>query len=375
MKNKDIKTRHTCKRFAAKICAIAAVFGAAFFSGCAKGSTKQTEKISIVCTTFPQYDWVRNIISGSESKFSVALLMSKGTDLHNYQPTAQDMVRIASSDLFIHVGGESDIWVKDCLSEATNKNMIVINLLETLGSGAKLEETIEGMQDEHDHHHHSEDCDDDCAEEHEHEAHHHDDEDEHEHSHNEEHSDQARHNHSGEHNDEHVWLSLRNAEIFVQSIADAVCSLDRADEAAFRANEAAYIAKLKELDSRYAQTVGSAKRSTILFGDRFPFRYLVDDYGLEYFAAFSGCSAESEASFETIAFLAGKVSELALPVVFTIEKSDQKIARSIIANAGKSAEVVALDSMQSVTSKDIEAGASYIEIMAKNLEALQKALN
>ncbi|MBQ4497040.1 MAG: zinc ABC transporter substrate-binding protein [Spirochaetaceae bacterium] len=358
MKNKDIKTRHTCKSLAAKICAIAAVFGVGFLSGCAKGSTKQTEKISIVCTTFPQYDWVRNIISGSESKFSVALLMSKGTDLHNYQPTAQDMVRIASSDLFIHVGGESDVWVKDCLSEATNKNMIVINLLETLGSGAKFEETIEGMQDKHDHHHHSEDCDDDCAKEHEHEAHH-DGENEHEHS----------------HNDEHVWLSLRNAETFVHSIADAVCSLDRADEAAFRANEAAYIAKLKELDSRYAQTVGSAKRRTILFGDRFPFRYLVDDYGLEYFAAFSGCSAESEASFETIAFLAGKVSKLALPVVFTIEKSDQKIARSIIANAGSSAEVAVLDSMQSVTSKDIEAGASYIEIMAKNLEALQKALN
>ena len=372
MKNKDIKTRHTCKSLAAKICAIAAVFGVVFFSGCTKSGTRQTEKISIVCTTFPQYDWVRNIISGSESKFSVVLLMSKGTDLHNYQPTAQDMVRIASSDLFIHVGGESDVWVKDCLSEATNKNMIVINLLETLGSGAKLEETIEGMQDEHDHHHHSEDCDEDCAEEHEHEAHL-DGEDGH--SHNEEHSDQARHNHSGEHNDEHVWLSLRNAETFVHSIADAVCSLDRADESTFRANEAAYIAKLKELDSRYAQTVGSAKRCTILFGDRFPFRYLVDDYGLEYFAAFSGCSAESEASFETIAFLAGKVSELALPVVFTIEKSDQKIARSIIANAGKSAEVVALDSMQSVTSKDIEAGASYIEIMAKNLEALQKALN
>lgn len=352
MKNKDIKTRHTCKSFATKICAIAAVFGAALFSGCAKGSTRQTEKISIVCTTFPQYDWVRNIISGSESKFSVALLMSKGTDLHNYQPTAQDMVRIASSDLFIHVGGESDVWVKDCLSEATNKNMIVINLLETLGSGAKLEETIEGMQDEHDHHHNGEDC----TEEHEHEAHH-DGEDEH------------------SHNDEHVWLSLRNAETFVHSIADAVCSLDRADESTFRANEAAYIAQLKELDSRYAQTVGSAKRRTILFGDRFPFRYLVDDYGLEYFAAFSGCSAESEASFETIAFLAGKVSELALPVVFTIEKSDQKIARSIIANAGSSAEVAVLDSMQSVTSKDIEAGASYIEIMAKNLEALQKALN
>ena len=336
MKHKHTKTRHTCKRLAAKLCAAAAIFGMAFFSGCAKSTATKNEKISIVCTTFPQYDWVRNIISGSESKFSLALLMNKGTDLHNYQPTAQDMVRIASSDLFIHVGGESDVWVKDCLSEATNKSMTVINLIELLGSRAKTEEIVEGMQHE--------------GEEHEH------DEPEQEY-------------------DEHVWLSLQNAAFFAGCITDAVCKLDRADEALYRANAEKYIAQLEKLDEEYAQTVSSSKRKTVLFGDRFPFRYLVDDYGLEYFAAFSGCSAESEASFETIAFLANKVSERALPVVFTIEKSDQKIARSIIANAGTGAEVLVIDSMQSVTSKDIEAGANYIGIMAKNLEALKKALN
>ena len=334
MKHKHTETRHTCKRLAAKLCVAAAIFGMTFFSGCAKSTATKNEKISIVCTTFPQYDWVRNIISGSESKFSVALLMNKGTDLHNYQPTAQDMVRIASSDLFIHVGGESDVWVKDCLSEATNKSMTVINLIELLGSRAKIEEIVEGMQHEGEEHEEAE-----------------------------------------QEYDEHVWLSLQNAAFFAGCITDAVCKLDCADEALYRANAEKYIAQLEKLDEEYAQAVSSSKRKTVLFGDRFPFRYLVDDYGLEYFAAFAGCSAESEASFETIAFLANKVSERALPVVFTIEKSDQKIARSIIANADTGAEVLVLDSMQSVTSKDIEAGANYIGIMAKNLEALKKALN
>ena len=126
----------------------AAIFCLFILAGCAKStkSAQQTEKISIVCTTFPQYDWVKNIIAGNEDKFSVTLLMNKGSDLHNYQPAAQDMVRIASSDLFIHIGGNSDVWVKDSLKEATNKNMVVINLLETLGSGAKLAETVEGSR-------------------------------------------------------------------------------------------------------------------------------------------------------------------------------------------------------------------------------------
>ena len=336
----------------------AAIFCLFVLAGCAKStkSAQQTEKISIVCTTFPQYDWVKNIIVGNEDKFSVALLMNKGSDLHNYQPAAQDMVRIASSDLFIHIGGNSDVWVKDSLKEATNKNMVVINLLETLGSGAKLAETVEGMQDEH---HHDEDCDD----EHDHE--------EHERVY-EEHSDHARHNHT----DEHVWLSLRNAEIFVSKIAEAVADLDSANKDTYKANAEKYTAQLKELDAEYTKAVAASTRKTIVFGDRFPFRYLVDDYGLEYFAAFSDCSAESEASFETIAFLADKVSSLNLPAVLTIEKSDRKIAQSIIANAGGSkAEVLELDSMQSVTSKDIEAGVNYLDVMKKNLVVLKKALN
>ena len=332
-------------------------------AGCTKNTIKPNEKISIVCTTFPQYDWVKNIIAGNEDKFSLTLLMNKGSDLHNYQPAAQDMVKIASSDLFIHVGGDSDIWIKDSLREATNKNMVVLNLVNVLGDRAK-EETDEGIQELH---HHDED---DCDEDHEHEKEEHEDE-ELERIY-EEHSDHARHIHT----DEHVWLSLRNAEIFVSKIAEAIGNLDAANKAKYKANADKYNAKLKELDAEYTKVTTDSARKTIVFGDRFPFRYLVDDYGLEYFAAFSGCSAESEASFETIAFLADKVSELSLPVVFTIEKSDRKIAQSIIANAGGSkAEVLVLDSMQSVTAKDIEAGANYLDFMKKNLDVLKRALN
>ena len=317
-----------------------------------------TSKKSIVCTTFPQYDWISNIL-GTNSGIELTLLQKNGTDLHSYQPTVKDITKISSCDLFIYIGGESDVWVEKALKNARNKNMVVINIMETLGDRVHEEEIVEGMQAEEEHHHHDDDEEEEEHHHHEGEHHHHD---------NEKDEEEIEY-------DEHVWLSLQNAAFFAGCITDAVCKLDRAEEALYRANAEKYIAQLKKLDEEYSQTVSSSKRKTVLFGDRFPFRYLVDDYGLEYFAAFAGCSAESEASFETIAFLANKVSERALPVVFTIEKSDQKIARSIIANTGTGAEVVALDSMQSVTSKDIEAGANYIGIMAKNLEALKKALN
>ncbi|MCQ2579421.1 MAG: metal ABC transporter substrate-binding protein [Treponemataceae bacterium] len=321
------------------------------FSSCTKANSKQTEKINIVCTTFPQYDWTNNIIKGFEDNFSVFLLMDKGSDLHNYQPTAQDMIKIASSDLFIHVGGESDIWIKDFLSESTDKNRTVLNLVNMLGDRAKITETVEGMQETH-HHDDDEDCDE-CEHEH--------------------HHDEA---HELNHNDEHVWLSLKNAEFFVNQIANAIAETDTKNAQAYKENAAKYSAELAAIDEQFSEMVDNSKRKTVLFGDRFPFRYLVDDYGLDYFAAFSGCSAESEASFETIAFLSGKVSELKLPVVFAIEDSDKKIAQSIISNAKDTdAKILVLDSMQSVTSKDIAAGASYLGTMKNNLEMLKIALN
>ena len=340
-------------------------------TGCGKKDNKKTAdakdgKINIVCTIFPEYDWVKEIIKGQEDKFNLTMLMANGADLHNFQPTADDILTISQCDIFIYVGGESDGWVDDALKEATNKNMIVINLMNVLGDRAKEEELIEGMQgeDEHEHHHDDEDEDHDHEDADEHDdEHHHDDEDEEE----------------GPEYDEHVWLSIQNAVVLIDYIERQISSLDKDETrvSTYKANADAYIVKLGELDSQYEEAVKSAKFNTVVFGDRFPFRYLVDDYGIKYYAAFIGCSAETEASFETITFLAGKIDELGVDSVLTIETSaDKQIANTIISNTKtKDQKVLTLDSMQAVTSKDADNGKSYYDIMAANLEVLKEALN
>ena len=175
--------------------------------------------------------------------------------------------------------------------------------------------------------------------------------------------------------DEHVWLSLRNSAILVNCISEAIQKIDPANAETYKANAASYIEKLNALDADYQSAVSAASKNTILFGDRFPFRYLVDDYNLEYYAAFVGCSAESEASFETIVFLAGKVDELSLPAVLTIEGKDHSIAQTIVENtAAKDQKILTMDSMQSTTSEDIKNGASYLSIMESNLSVLKEAL-
>ncbi len=328
----------------------------------AKKSDKTNNKLKVVTTIFPEYDWTREILGDNPGKVELTLLLGNGVDLHSYQPSIQDIAKIATADIFIYVGGESDGWVKDALKNATNKNMKAINLLETLGDKVKAEEIKEGMQaeedEEHEHHHHEGEHHDD-DDDHDHEAeehHHHDDEDEVEY-------------------DEHVWLSLRNAKLLSAEIAAALCEKDSANAAAYKANLAAYTAKLNTLDAKYSATVKTASKNTILFGDRFPFRYLVDDYGLDYFAAFVGCSAETEASFETVIFLAKKIDELGLNVVLKIESGDGKIARTIAQNAkNKNAKVLTLDSIQSTTAKQAASGTTYLSIMESNLKVLEEAL-
>ena len=314
--------------------------------------TEKNNKVKVVTTIFPEYDWTREII-GDTNSAELTLLLGNGVDLHSYQPSIQDIAKISTADIFIYVGGESDGWVKDALKNAKNKNMKVINLLETLGDKVKAEEVKEGMQaeeeEEHEHHHHDE------AEEHHH-HHHDDDEDEIEY-------------------DEHVWLSLRNAKILSAEIAAALCEKDAANAATYKANLANYSARLDALDVKYAAAVKAAGKKTILFGDRFPFRYLVDDYGLDYYAAFVGCSAETEASFETVIFLAKKVDELGLNSVLIIESGDGKIARTIIQNTKKkNAKVLTLDSIQSTTAKQAASGTTYLSIMEANLAILSEAL-
>lgn len=301
-------------------------------------------ELSIVTTIFPEYDWVMEILGENAPNVQVTMLLDNGVDLHSYQPNVKDMVTLSTCDLFLYVGGESDSWVDDALAGATNKNMIVINLLEVLGENAKEELLVEGMEHSHEEEEHHEEAH--AEEDHEHEA----------------------------ELDEHVWLSLRNASLFCQAIRDALITLDPENEELYRANTEDYLEELSRLDDAFAAAVAEGSQDTLLFGDRFPFRYLTDDYGLQYYAAFSGCSAETEASFETVIFLANKLDELGLHTVMTLEGSDGKLAQTIISTAKADADILCLDSMQSTTKKDVQGGAKYLAIMEKNLDVLAQAL-
>lgn len=294
-------------------------------TGC--GAAPKNEKITVVAAIFPEYDWVRQII-GENSNIALQLLVDDGVDPHSFQPSVGDMVAVANCDLLIYGGGESDGWLADARKDS-KKEQIVLELIPLLGEKAHTEEIVEGMQAE--------------AEE--------------------------------EETDEHVWLSLRNAAVFCRAITDALCQLDPSGKDSYQANLDDYLAKLDELDRRYQQTIAAACRDTIVVCDRFPFRYLTEDYGLTYYAAFPGCSAECNASFETVIFLAQKVEELGLPAILVTETGDGRIARSVAENAGQqNIDILTLDAMQSVSLKDA-ASRDYLSTMEQNLQVLETALN
>lgn len=488
-----------------------------------------SKRLSIVCTIFPEYDWVREIMGDHVADADITYLLDSGTDLHNYQPTAEDIMKISTCDLFIHVGGESDQWVEDALSGSVNKDMKIIDLMETLGDKKKVEELKEGMQDdEHDHEHeHShehngdfEDSDvkdrtlsefdgswqstypllldgsldevweykaenDDTMTEEDYKkkyttaydtdvvtinikaptieyvtadktikadydysgyyirtkddgsrqvrykfektsgdddaakyivfSDHNIEPSEPEHFHlysgnegfdtlveegthfptyypsalsaedivdemtggHEEKHDKDHEGHDEdeeeEEYDEHVWLSLRNAKLICTEIANTLAEVDAANAEDYKTNLNNYTSELDALDKEFSDISDTAKNKTLIFGDRFPFRYLVDDYGIDYYAAFIGCSAESEASFETISFLAGKLDELGCDTIFTIENSDKSIAESIIRNSkNKDCEIAELNSVQSVSANEISSGVTYLSLMKQNYEVLKK---
>ena len=551
-----------------KINKIFAVAGVLLALGCgsvfAKKAKAETNKLKVVTTIFPEYDWAREVIGENADNVELTLLLNNGVDLHSYSPSVKDIAKISEADIFVYVGGESDEWVDDVIKNAKNPNMKVINLVEVLGDRVKNEEIVEGMQ--HEHHHHDEhghdDHDDDDEHEHHHEhghdehghhgkevstfddhdvkdrnlsdwagewqspyplvlngsldeaweekaedgkktaaeykeyyktgyktdiasvsikgdkitykydngksvsakykyvgyfiqvlsggtkaamyrfenndkksaapkfieindhmiesapaahfhlrmsntsfdaiedpekywptffpasmtaheigehlsghGHHHEDTHEHHHDDDDEHDEHAHHHHEEDEKDEHVWLSLRFAKTLCGAIADALCEKDAANAAVYQKNLASYTAKLDALDAKYTEMVKNSSKKVIVFGDRFPFRYLVEDYGLKYYAAFTGCSAESEASFKTIVFLSEKVNELDLQCVCQIETGNGKIAKTVISNSkNKKAKVVTFDSLQSTTAKQIKKGATYLGAMEKNLEVLKMAL-
>lgn len=509
------------------------------------GDKEGNKSFSVVCTIFPEYDWTKEILGEHADDAEITYLLDNGVDLHNYQPTADDILKISSCDLFVYVGGESDEWVENALAEANNEDMKVVELMDVLGDSAKVEELKEGMQeDEHEHEHdHSKEVstfeDDevkdrslsdwagewqsayplvldgslDEAWEHKSEdgsmtaeeykdyytigyktdissvkidgdnitftyddgktvssdyeytgyfihnwstgtkaamyrfeavdkesgapvyiefndhiiepekaehfhlrmsnesydaivdpegnwptffdaaldpdevcdeviGHGHSDEDEdeeeheHENEHEEEHEEEHEHHHEEgeEEYDEHVWLSVKNAKTICGAIEKELEAIDPDNAADYKANLESYTAKLDELDNSFKTLVDGASSKTLVFGDRFPFRYFVDDYGLDYYAAFIGCSAETEASFETIAFLADKVNELDCGTIFTLENSSKDIANSIISASGKNAEIAELNSLQSISADDIANGTSYLSIMQKNYDVLAGVL-
>lgn len=320
---------------------------AGILSGCGE-SGRQTEeaasdksgKYQIVCTIFPEYDWVREVIGESSDKFNVQLLLDNGTDVHNYQPTVDDIVKISNSDVFIYAGGESEEWVREALKNAVNPNIRVINLLEILEDSLEEEEVVEGMTDSHARH-----------------DHHHDDEE-----------DELEY-------DEHVWLSLENAKKCVEEISRVLGEVDSEHAEDFQKNADDYIGQLQDLEKDYQNMVSNADKDTILVADRFPFRYLMEECGLKYYAAFSGCSAETEASFETITFLMEKVDSLNLGTVLVIENSDHSLAETIVANTrDKNQKILVLNSLQSLTRKEIQSGVTYLSIMEDNLRVLEEAL-
>ena len=301
-------------------------------TGCGKEERKEEDKKpKIVCTIFPEYDWVREILGDRAEDWDLTLLVGNGVDMHSFQPGVGDIVKISECDLLVYVGGVSDSWVEDALKNSVNPKQQALNLMALMGTAAKEEEHKEGMEEEKEE--------------------------------------------DGPELDEHVFLSLKNAALFVPEIQKALEKIDPEHAETYEKNAEAYLLALSEEDEKYQKTVEDADYDTLLFGDRFPFRYLVDDYGLSYYAAFAGCQAESEASFETIRFLSEKLDELRLPAVLVLEGSDLRLAETIIENTkDKDQKILVLDSMQGAGIRQVESGVTYLSIMEKNREVLKEAL-
>ncbi|MBE7065715.1 MAG: zinc ABC transporter substrate-binding protein [Ruminococcaceae bacterium] len=301
-------------------------------TGCSTGKDNDGT-INILCTIFPAYDWVREITAGA-SNVEVELLVDSGADMHSYQASASDLVKIASCDVFVYVGGVSDGWVEDALESAPNDKRTVLNLMELLPEERKI-----------------------CA------------------SSDHDHEDGYVHTEKDAY-DEHLWLSINSAKILCEKISEEISKVDSVNSEKYTANTNAYCKALEELDEEYKKVCDNAQNKTLVFGGRFPFAYLLNDYGLKHYAAFDGCSAESEASFDTVVFLAGKVDELGAPAVLSVKDDSEALAKTIIENTKlKNQQIITLDSIQAVTRKDIDGGAAYLKIMKANLDAIKVALD
>jgi len=320
------------------------------------------EPLRVVTTIFPQFDFVRQIAG---DRVELTMLLSPGAESHSFEPTPRDMITINNADLFIYVGGHSDTWVHPILESLDRLDMRTVALLDL------VEALWEDGGHEHEHHH-EHDHDYHHEHEHHHEYHHEHDHDHH-HHHEHDHDHHHDHHHGEPQLDEHVWTSPINAALITTALAEVLAEMDPANADFFRANAAAYIQELEALNQAFSDMVSQGARRTIVFGDRFPFLYLAHAYNLTHYAAFTGCSSETQASPATVAFLIEKVRDENIPVVFYIEFSNQTIA-NVIAEA-TDARTLELHSAHNVSHADFTAGITYLELMYRNLEQLREALN
>ncbi|MCL2177728.1 MAG: metal ABC transporter substrate-binding protein [Firmicutes bacterium] len=297
------------------------------FSGC----NNRDRDPDIVVTVFPLYDWTRVILGDNPSGLTVRYLLSSGVDLHNYQPSVQDFAAISTTSLFLWIGGKSDGWALNALANPRNSDRRDVALMRLLS----LDETM--LFPELD----GPDAPDECC--------------------------------GGANHDEHVWLSLRFAMRFVQTIRDEIILLDPQNADVYYANAAYYIEQLQQLDTQFEYVVENAPRDTILVADRFPFLYLAVDYGINFFAAFDGCAALVEVTPARLAFLAGRVDALALDVILIVD--NRPLANAVINASNRTPQILTLTCFQSVSSVHISAGKTYLDGMRANLEALAKALD
>lgn len=301
-------------------------------SGCS-APAEQEEGLSVVATIFPQYDFARQVMGGSEG---LTMLLRPGQEVHSYEPTPQDIIAIQNCDLFIYVGGESDAWIEDVLDGMDTSDMVILSLMDVVDP---LEEDTENVLENPEEHNHEED---------------------------------GTHLHEEEY-DEHVWTSPKNAILITQAICDALCEIDPDNAGQYQANTADYLTQLEELDAAFREVIGDAQRDTLFFGDRFPLLYFVREYGLNYYAAFPGCASETEPSAATVAKLIDLVREEAAPVVYQIELSNGNIARSIADSSG--ARVETFYTCHNITADDFNAGETYLSLMQRNVDSLKEALN
>lgn len=378
--------------------------------GCASPATapdgQDSAKKNVVAVSFPEYSWAGEIIGDASQNINLELIMNTGVDPHSFQASAQDVTKIATADVVIYTGGHSYSWVDDALANATNPNMIVVNMMDVLDhellaeapisnnvvDGQAAAEGSDPHSHEHGHdHEHGRDHDHDHATEevhsHDHateEVHSHDhatEEGAHDHAHDHDHAHSHGHAHgdnleSHNHADEHVWLSPHRAIHVSEAISDALATVSPENATAFSANTKAYTQELHELEESYVKVVAQSPRDTVVIADRFPLRYLFDDLNLKYYAAFDGCTVDSEASFETIASLAEKSKELDLKTMLIVGESSQDLAQSVIKTSGlEGVSVELFNPIEGVAQEQIASGTTYLSIMNSNLDVLKTALS